>query len=1030
MDDPDLQVGDTISPTLINAIKESRFAIVVLSQNYASSTWCLEEHGEICLSMEDNRILPLFYQVDPTDVRYQKMSFKDAFSKHESSKRQKSDKVKQWRAALSKVANISGWNTNDFKTHKELVDVIVESLRSKVPPDAIEGDFQAYEATTQAMDDVMKVLTDDKITVVGVYGMGGVGKTSMVRHVAAQACKNGSFNHWIMATISQNHDLIKIQDTFAELLGFTLQGKTEDGRATRLHKEIMRREKLLIILDDVWVRTELSKIGIPSYMELQKCKSKVLLTTRRLNVCHAMKCHEQIRLNVLSDQDSWTLFVRNARRSFELPTFVDVAKKVAGECKGLPIALVAVARALGDKDLAEWEKAAQRLEKSQSANPDHAEDTFECIKLSYDYLKDEEYKSFFLLCCLFPEDHDIKIEDLFRYAIGLGLFQDAETIYEARGTAYTVVEHLKDSSLLLESDLPDYLPYRCVRMHDVVRDTALNIAKFEDRLLFLVKAGCDLDDWPCRLLVHEGYIAISLMHNRIHELPPRMVCPELQILSLNHNSYIIKIPETFFQSPNEIRVLDLSWTLISILPQSFGLLTNLRALYLDGCKYLMDISMVGKLTTLEVLSVQGTGFKELGREIGNMTNLRVLDIVGGRIVKIPSKLISRLQCLEELYLECEFWEWGSKVDDEGDETNADFDEVTGLSKLRIMHVQISNKECIPKHVEFIPNWVEFFIRIGRDECWPPISYEPYQYGHPQRTVSLILDSISNLPDWFFNAVMNKAEKLVWYDCPRTGLIDVVVEYERGRLHALKNLTVWGTYNDDELMNTSTWVPNQPVFENLEELKLGHVELCAVEFLPPVSICHLKCLTVASCYYQGNVLFPSTLLERPSNLEELMCHDMNEIEYVFGYEALLETEQSKLRRIVLVELQRVRSLCEGPVPPAMFQNLRNLSIRDCKQLQGSLFTYDVAQCLSQLNFLELHQCPLLERIVEASDKKIILPKLEELNLWRLPILNYDTATFDMECPSLEVLYLCQCPKFSVSVGDFHSTKQVVLLPADN
>ncbi|XP_004296187.1 PREDICTED: TMV resistance protein N-like [Fragaria vesca subsp. vesca] len=164
MDEPDLKVGDTISPTLIKAIKESRFAI--------------------------------------------KNSFEDAFSKHETCGRHESDKLNQWRAALSKVANISGWNTNNFKTHEELVDDIVESVCSKVPPDAIEStrDFQEYEATTQAMNKVKKALTNDETTAVGVYGMGGVGKTSM--------------------------------DTLADLLGFELKEKTEAGRADKLHKEI------------------------------------------------------------------------------------------------------------------------------------------------------------------------------------------------------------------------------------------------------------------------------------------------------------------------------------------------------------------------------------------------------------------------------------------------------------------------------------------------------------------------------------------------------------------------------------------------------------------------------------------------------------------------------------------------------------------------------------------------------------------------------------------------------------------------
>ncbi|KAL6204046.1 hypothetical protein ACLB2K_021316 [Fragaria x ananassa] len=272
-------------------------------------------------------------------------------------------------------------------------------------------------------------------------------------------------------------------------------------------------------------------------------------------------------------------------------------------------------------------------------------------------------------------------------------------------------------------------------------------------------------------------------------------------------------------------------------------------------------------------------------------------------------------------------------------------------------------------------------------------------------------------------VINKAEKLWWYDCPRTGLIDIFVEYERGRLHSLKQLEVYGeadlygTDDEDDLMNTST---KKPVFENLEELSLRNMELCAVEFLPPGSLFCLKLLNIDSCYNWRNVLFPWTRLP---NLEELTCRSMDEIDYVFGYEALLEAEQSKLRKIELSCLTRVRSLCEGPAPPAMFQNLQTLSIYSCNQLQGSLFTYDVAQCLSQLTYFYLAHCPLLDRIVEASNKKIILPRLKELTLRELPVLHYESATFDIECPSLEELHLRDCPKFSVSVPDFHSRKQI-------
>ncbi|PRQ55584.1 putative P-loop containing nucleoside triphosphate hydrolase, leucine-rich repeat domain, L [Rosa chinensis] len=489
------------------------------------------------------------------------------------------------------------------------------------------GDFGLFKATRKAMDKVMKELKDDKVTVIGVYGMGGVGKTTMVKHVAAESCKNGTFNHVIMAVVSQSPNFERIQRTLlVELLapGFELP---ESGRASRLYKEIMRKNNILIILDDIWEFIDLSTIGIPSPDRLKKQNSKLLLTSRRLHVCNSMS-QKSIRLDILSEQDSWSLFVKKTKRSFEFPNFDNVARKVARECRGLPIALIAVARALGDKDMEEWQKAAQQLEKSQIANPDHEEDAFKCIKLSYDYLKDEDYKSCFLLCCLFPEDYDIPIEDLFQYSIGKGLFRDTDTMYEARGIAHSVIKHLKDSSLLLEGEFSGHSG-ECVKMHDVVRDTAMRIAKCEDGHGFLVKAGCGLNHWSCRS--HEGYSAISLMENKIRRLPEELVGPKLQILLLQDNTDLNEIPETFFPSPNELRLLDLSKTIISSLPQSFSLLINLQALYLDFCDELIDISVLGKLKKLEILSMRNYPGGELSREIGNLTNLRILEFSGAWI---------------------------------------------------------------------------------------------------------------------------------------------------------------------------------------------------------------------------------------------------------------------------------------------------------------------------------------------------------------------------------------------------------------
>ena len=109
MDDK-LRMGDEIGPELLKAINESRIAIVILSENYASSTWCLRELEKIleCMETKQQIVMPVFYEVNPSDVRHLKKSFGEALAKHESRNTGEDSTVKHWKAALQKVANLSG----------------------------------------------------------------------------------------------------------------------------------------------------------------------------------------------------------------------------------------------------------------------------------------------------------------------------------------------------------------------------------------------------------------------------------------------------------------------------------------------------------------------------------------------------------------------------------------------------------------------------------------------------------------------------------------------------------------------------------------------------------------------------------------------------------------------------------------------------------------------------------------------------------------------------------------------------------
>ena len=106
-DDEKLERGKPISPDLLKAIEESRFAVVILSENYAFSTWCLDELAKIiCYKNETGMtVLPVFHYVDPSDVRKQKGTFALAFAKHEE--KENKERVEKWRDALTQVGNLS-----------------------------------------------------------------------------------------------------------------------------------------------------------------------------------------------------------------------------------------------------------------------------------------------------------------------------------------------------------------------------------------------------------------------------------------------------------------------------------------------------------------------------------------------------------------------------------------------------------------------------------------------------------------------------------------------------------------------------------------------------------------------------------------------------------------------------------------------------------------------------------------------------------------------------------------------------------
>ncbi|KAF8395849.1 hypothetical protein HHK36_019803 [Tetracentron sinense] len=860
-----------------------------------------------------------------------------------------------WRYRISKEAKNNILDIDELQSDRTKFDCV----SFPAPPPGIEAisadGFTSFKSTESALDQIMEALKDSNVNIIGLYGVGGVGKTTLVKQVGKRAKENKLFDEVPMAVVSHPPDIKKIQEQIADMLGLKFSETTEFVRAGRLSKRLTNGKRILVILDDLWERLDLETVGIP-----QGCK--IILTTRSQNVCTEMGSQTKICLNALSEEESWAMFKRYAGICVNTPNFNDVAREVAGKCGGLPLALVIVGRALGDKDLDEWKKAARKLKESKPINEQDVDyKVFSCLRLSYDYLKGEETKACFLLCSLFPEDRYISIESLTRYGMGQGLFQDVDTLEEARGKAHTTIKHLKASCLLLDDFDNDF-----VRMHDVVRHVAKTIAS-KDKHVLVRPGEAGLKEWPNKG-TFEHDTGISLMDNDIVELPLGLECPKLQILLLQNNTNLKEIPGAFFEGMKSLKVLDLTNTNVKEIPTSIRFLTNLRILHLKNCKSIIDISPIVELKKLEILSLVFSSIECLPEKLGQFTKLRLLDLRGCQSLEtIPPNVISSLSQLEELCMAWSFVQWEVE-EGTSNRSNASFAELKSLPRLTRLSIDIRDVECLSNHFSF-PNLIRFDIFVG-----PSISTSFAARTEKPKSTNLYLKKIQ-MPSGDGIKVWLEKTKDLWLE--RIEGIKNILPDIKG-LNGLKCLHI---LRDDEiecLVNATEWIP-RVVFSNLEVLHLHSMdslkEMC-IGLLPSGSFSELRHLSVNSCDKLLNVV-PSNLLPRLQNLTKLEVFWGSALEEVFNLEGIIEKGDdqllSTLRALTLGYLPRLMHIWKGPSRLLCLHKLKEVEVDMCDTLRY-IFSLSLTQSLLQLDVLRISNCNELEGII-SKDKE------EEVVAWK-------------------------------------------------
>ncbi|CAG7861356.1 unnamed protein product [Brassica rapa] len=463
-------------------------------------------------------------------------------------------------------------------------------------------------------------LIDDNVGIMGLHGMGGVGKTTLFKKIHNKFTEiSGKFHIVIWIFVSQGANITKVQEDIAQklhLCGDEWTKKNESDKAAEMQEDVCKEDGC-----------------------------KVAFTTRSEDVCKRMGDHDPMQVKCLKEDQAWELFkLKVGDEQLRREPRIDVlARKVAEKCHGLPLALSVIGETMASKTtVQEWEDAVYVLNRDAAEFSDMENDILPVLKYSYDNLLDDKVRLCFLYCALFPEDGQIDKEGLIEYWICEGFMGEYQVLKRAINKGYGVVSTLIRANLLTAVDT------KTVMMHDVVREMALWIASDlgENKENFVVQARVGLHQVP-KVKDWEAVKRISLMGNKIEEMTCSSKCSELTTLLLQSNKLEI-LSGKIIQYMKKLVVLDLSSNInMSGLPGRISELTSLQYLDLSdtrveqlpvGFQELKKLTHLNLASTSRLCSISG---------ISKLSSSRILKLFGSN-VQGDVNLVKELQLLEHL----------------------------------------------------------------------------------------------------------------------------------------------------------------------------------------------------------------------------------------------------------------------------------------------------------------------------------------------------------------------------------------------